>query len=289
MISDFGLTRFKRTQADASSGLTSEFGNSTYRAPECVVNQRVTRAADVWSLGCIFAEALTFAFKGKDGVREFMASRSNNYNPRRDLFHAGVGPGVKPEVVSWLTNLAQIGGTIAANFVDVLTLMLRANPSERPAIGAVVRRLQMLIAGERQQLQLPPILITPVMHETTDITSEGLAQVTAAPSTTEIISEDHGPLTSVRKEGNPSRSSGDKPNYEHSTTRTHPGFPDRSGPRTPQDSGSMLPNTNLLSPTVLYHHNRLSATRSPLRFLERYDTVCVPPLSEPRKLSATRA
>jgi serine/threonine protein kinase len=189
MISDFGLTRFKQAPLDrTSTGLTFEYGNSTYRAPECSKGVKVTRAADVWSLGCIFAEALTFAVRGMEGVEEFMSNRTEDYQPARDLFHTVIGQQacVKPHVLSWLTNLAHVGGSIAANFVDVLRMMLKANPSERPAIGEVVYRLQVLISEERGQLQLPPIQL-----------AEGQARVIAATSTTEIIPED-GSLAAVQ-------------------------------------------------------------------------------------------
>jgi hypothetical protein len=110
----------------------------------------------VWSLGCIFAEALTFAFRGKEGVQEFIASRSTAYNSQSfhtGLWEGGFKPEVKPEVVSWLAGLAPDVGKLASQFVAVLTMMLNAEPTERPKSDWVVQMLGATIEDEKQRLQ----------------------------------------------------------------------------------------------------------------------------------------
>ncbi|KAF8250382.1 kinase-like protein, partial [Wilcoxina mikolae CBS 423.85] len=80
MISDFGLTRFRERNPhdqNTDTGVDWDLGSSTYRAPECdkVGVVKVGRAGDVWSLGCILAEVITFVLGGKDGVWTFMEYR----------------------------------------------------------------------------------------------------------------------------------------------------------------------------------------------------------------------
>lgn len=74
-ISDFGVTMFHselttKVLPEKVRGITQ-----SYAAPEYGLGNSVSRPYDIWSLGCIFIEFITWAVLGFDGVQEFRAKR----------------------------------------------------------------------------------------------------------------------------------------------------------------------------------------------------------------------
>ncbi|KAG1039977.1 hypothetical protein G6F43_012392 [Rhizopus delemar] len=71
-ICDFGLARGYSDNADYNAGFMTEYvATRWYRAPEIMLSfQSYTKAIDMWSVGCIFAEMLGGRplFKGRDYV-----------------------------------------------------------------------------------------------------------------------------------------------------------------------------------------------------------------------------
>jgi mitogen-activated protein kinase 1/3 len=70
-VCDFGLARVMDDHIDHSGILTEYVATRWYRAPEVMVSaRRYTRALDMWSVGCIFAEMLgnRALFPGKNYV-----------------------------------------------------------------------------------------------------------------------------------------------------------------------------------------------------------------------------
>ncbi|KAG2184257.1 hypothetical protein INT44_009272 [Umbelopsis vinacea] len=72
MICDFGLARGFSDSPDSNQGFMTEYvATRWYRAPEIMLSfQNYTKAIDMWSVGCIFAEMLGGKplFKGRDYV-----------------------------------------------------------------------------------------------------------------------------------------------------------------------------------------------------------------------------
>lgn len=74
-ISDFGLTAFHselttKVFPDKVRGLTQ-----SYAAPEYDTGPHVSRPYDIWSLGCIFIEFVTWILLGFEGVERFTSKR----------------------------------------------------------------------------------------------------------------------------------------------------------------------------------------------------------------------
>lgn len=72
-IADFGLTEFhtllSRTMAAQRNAPVPA---PTYRAPELVIpGEYFSRKADIWALGCVFSQFITWAVDGVEGVKEF--------------------------------------------------------------------------------------------------------------------------------------------------------------------------------------------------------------------------
>ncbi|KAK0707056.1 kinase-like domain-containing protein [Lasiosphaeria miniovina] len=72
---DFGLADF-HTQASVSKVPSQSIGmTQSYRAPECETHPNITQAYDLWSLGCVLLQFVTWYMQGWDGVDAFSISR----------------------------------------------------------------------------------------------------------------------------------------------------------------------------------------------------------------------
>lgn len=79
-ITDFGLAEFKTSPARLYRG-SSRIGYSPpYQPPECNMRGgRVGQSHDIWSLGCLYLELITWSLGGWDLVRDFQDARAATY------------------------------------------------------------------------------------------------------------------------------------------------------------------------------------------------------------------
>ncbi|UQC90018.1 protein kinase [Colletotrichum lupini] len=75
-LTDFGLAEL-HSRLSRSNQHGSQMANSpTYRPPECDLRRRIIRqSCDIWSLGCVFLEFITWSLGGKDLLLEFAELR----------------------------------------------------------------------------------------------------------------------------------------------------------------------------------------------------------------------
>lgn len=87
-ISDFGLTRFHRSE---SNTLFENVGVSrTYRPPEYDIANMVSQRYDIWALGCVLLEFVTWYLLGWDEVARFSKERMTDdlrHIPEDCFFH----------------------------------------------------------------------------------------------------------------------------------------------------------------------------------------------------------
>jgi serine/threonine protein kinase len=69
-ISDFGLTRVHRRSSITADSAQTSAASLTYRGPECDTNGRMTPAYDIWGLGCLYLEFVTWYLLGATAVEE---------------------------------------------------------------------------------------------------------------------------------------------------------------------------------------------------------------------------
>ena len=79
-ISDWGSGKVN-TYRSGSINTASPTGTPTYEAPEIIVEGRISRPYDVWSLGCVFLELLVWALVNYEAVKKLKEERFG----RRDL------------------------------------------------------------------------------------------------------------------------------------------------------------------------------------------------------------
>ncbi|KAI0182699.1 kinase-like domain-containing protein, partial [Xylaria flabelliformis] len=89
-ISDFGLTSFhglESRQKFKPMGVSA-----TYRAPEYDINGRVSQKYDMWSLGCVLTELVTWYLLGGNAVTNFRTERREDTKPgwKEDIFFSVV-------------------------------------------------------------------------------------------------------------------------------------------------------------------------------------------------------
>ena len=107
VLSDFGLSKLK-TGEDSRTPFKK--GQGHYLAPECEDFELnfskgiISRASDVWSLGCIILEAIVFMVGGADAVAEFRKSRTIKigFLTTRTFF---CGESINPEVERKISEL----------------------------------------------------------------------------------------------------------------------------------------------------------------------------------------
>jgi len=80
-IADFGLTRFHHKQSRSNISPVGMGNSPTYRAPEFDMPAGLlSRSYDIWALGCLYLEFITWYFLGWNGVTQFSVLRETKRN-----------------------------------------------------------------------------------------------------------------------------------------------------------------------------------------------------------------
>ncbi|TVY44399.1 hypothetical protein LSUB1_G002054 [Lachnellula subtilissima] len=111
-IADFGLGRFHGRESRSKVPPDGVFSSPTYEPPECKLRHPVSRAYDIWSLGCLYLEFITWLLKGTaeiEGFSNFRGRDSTNTGVNNDKFFTmdkdGTAATVRDEVVTWIDQL----------------------------------------------------------------------------------------------------------------------------------------------------------------------------------------
>ncbi|KAK1959983.1 kinase-like protein [Colletotrichum sublineola] len=150
VISDFGLTRFNTTNSRSKVPQHAIAGYSgTYRPPELDLGKHVSPSYDIWSLGCVFLEFVSWFLLGATRTQDDFTNErlrgENNTSLKEDKFFVIDGPSdssqerrakVKPSVISWIDKLhAQESCTEPLHeLLDLIEHgMLQPSPKDRSA------------------------------------------------------------------------------------------------------------------------------------------------------------
>ena len=108
-IADFGLGRFHRFESKSRVDPKTIVGSATYIPPEISLEKQVSRAYDIWSLGCVYLEFATWLLEGSAGLEEFTKRRSEIAPDKviDDTFYSLVTEGavVRRGVRDWIEHL----------------------------------------------------------------------------------------------------------------------------------------------------------------------------------------
>lgn len=147
LLADFGLSTFRDTD---DSFATFQDVSGLYIAPECqnvddgsLSPQKINRASDIWSFGCILSEILTYMVQGPDGVVKFSNQRTVEIVPgivgKRFYMSAGKP---NPNVLLWLVRLRESGEPFQVRLVDLIRVMLSMDLNKRPRSARVLVMLR---------------------------------------------------------------------------------------------------------------------------------------------------
>ena len=149
LLADFGLSSFKSLSKGSYTTFKQVRGD--YVAPECedlgdLPKQSIIgRSSDIWSLGCILLEVLTWFVWGPDGVEEFENSRVfkiNNYTRHR--FHHG-NDTVSPTVAAQIDRIENSSlSRLEKSLNSLISDMLDLSSAKRPSASVVDAKLQQL-------------------------------------------------------------------------------------------------------------------------------------------------
>ncbi|PCD44661.1 hypothetical protein AU210_000118 [Fusarium oxysporum f. sp. radicis-cucumerinum] len=147
-ICDFGSTEFNRSHSKSHVNADAIYGYTmTYQPPDSLIQPEVSQKYDVWSLGCVFLEFVSWFLLGDHAaVDEFPHSRMmklGNGIVSSDRFFCINSKGrsksersamVKPAVIRWITTLHKIDSCPESihDFLDLIRWkMLVPNPPQR--------------------------------------------------------------------------------------------------------------------------------------------------------------
>ncbi|KAL4942580.1 kinase-like domain-containing protein [Aspergillus oleicola] len=148
-IAGFQLANLKGREEKDSIDPRSVIAPPTYSPPDKSM-ALISRKWDIWSLGCLYLELITFLVLGSaDAIVEFSNKRldtSGQYPElRTDDFYTYNWQNVKPSVVSWVDRLKRSSRCTNA-LRDVLTLimtkMIVIEPEERASAAQVHEKLK---------------------------------------------------------------------------------------------------------------------------------------------------
>ncbi|KAE9370825.1 kinase-like protein [Stipitochalara longipes BDJ] len=158
VVADFGLMAFhtKETRSDVDAKYIT--GSPTYEPPELHLHSKISRAFDIWCLGCLYLEFITWLVCGWRHLQRFpdardMVSPSAPQYLRDDTFFTIVGGGnqavVRQAVKDWIADLHEMPR--ASMFVhDFLNLisdhLLIVFPRDRIKIGQLNMDLMEMVA-----------------------------------------------------------------------------------------------------------------------------------------------
>lgn len=115
-IADFGLGRFHRLGSRSMVNPQTISGSPSYSPPEIALNKPVSRAYDMWSLGCVFLEFVTWLVKGGSSNYTFASQRGATAPDKinDDTFYTVLtdengrrSAEVRNGVISWMARLRE--------------------------------------------------------------------------------------------------------------------------------------------------------------------------------------
>lgn len=147
VLADFGLSRFK--DASESSATPSRTVHRYYTPPECWRPDNrsekpiIHRSSDIWSLGCIIAEVVTYMLRGVEGVREFERQRAfEEGSIVQYRFHCGGAE--NPPVTAWVEKLQRSNSWTQKMLGQMVRQMLQLHHQDRPQAQEVEARMRFI-------------------------------------------------------------------------------------------------------------------------------------------------
>ncbi|KAL8404454.1 hypothetical protein RB594_009344 [Gaeumannomyces avenae] len=126
-VSDFGLSDFHRRRSRSNIPAHQVLMTGTYQAPESLISNRLSQSYDIWSLGCVYIQFISWFLLGHEETKfEFSKQRldedDSSLIKEDTFFKVGtenglpVGAIVKKSVRDWIARLTKHEG--CSEFLD---------------------------------------------------------------------------------------------------------------------------------------------------------------------------
>ncbi|KAF7173146.1 hypothetical protein CNMCM5623_005369 [Aspergillus felis] len=137
-ITDLGLASLHSIGSVSNGDAAGLRGTHTYRPPDYDRNLRISRKWDIWSLGCLYLEFITWIVFGFDAIEKFGGLRGAEAGEPEefsgDYFYTANLKEVRPSVKAWVTWLSE-DERCSDVLYDLLCLimrkMIRIEPNDR--------------------------------------------------------------------------------------------------------------------------------------------------------------
>jgi serine/threonine protein kinase len=206
LIADFGLMDFHGKQTRSAIDPETINGSPTYEPPERRLRVKISRAYDIWSLGCVYLEFVTWLVTGWDELAKFPDLRgktSLNHPINDDTFFTIIEDGqrsspraiVREMVTEWIKDLHEKPrcSDFIHDFLDLVSKeMLVVEASRRIHCGPLNDRLlKMLKKAKENSLYLieprpsPPRERSEIARRMSETARQGKDYDSPPPSPTE--------------------------------------------------------------------------------------------------------
>jgi serine/threonine protein kinase len=179
-IADFGLGRFHGRDSRSGVNPDTVLSSPTYEPPECKLRRPVSRAYDIWSLGCLYLEFITWLLRGSaeiDGFSEFRGREATATGINDDNFYTIIpsveGPTatVREQVITWKNEL-QAHEKCSQLIHDLLNLIMRdllvIESKDRGSASWVFLQLNLHL---KKAEQTPEYMLKPVPRQISAVSS----------------------------------------------------------------------------------------------------------------------
>lgn len=164
-ITDFGLGRFHGRDSWSGIDPRTVGGTVTYEPPERALRNPLSRASDIWNIGCVYLEFVTWPLMGLDGLQKFTDVRISFHYQMGidcDTFYEiirtpdGLKATIKESVTRWIRNL-QRNPKCSDSLRDVLSLieehLLVVDPNHRMGSHDVEQILEKILGRGKNDSQ----------------------------------------------------------------------------------------------------------------------------------------
>ena len=154
-IADLGLGAFHTLDSRSRVEAKSVGGSPTYVPPECALDLPISRAYDIWSLGCVFLEFVIWLLDGPRGLEKFADDRliQTRDGLHDDSFfivalHSDTRKyvaDVRPSVKRWIRDLHthQRSSPVVHDLLNLIDQeMLVVSPQSRITSGSLSEKLE---------------------------------------------------------------------------------------------------------------------------------------------------
>jgi serine/threonine protein kinase len=171
-IADFGLARLHRFESRSRVPASTVIASPTYSPPDPMIGVFVSRAYDMWCLGCVYLEFISWLILGVEAIHEFADSRGTTHIQSAeisdDLFYTKVGNTavVRQGVIDWVRELKRQQRCSQA-LLDLLELVMSKliviEPRKRISSQELYEELSTIINRAQQDTTY---LLDPTDHGT---------------------------------------------------------------------------------------------------------------------------